>query len=134
MILLDGLEIKATELGSLDLNSIERVEIVQGAASASIYGAQGANGVIQLFSKKGKPGKISIDVSSSIVANTLLNVGDVHKARFHSLNTNANGEVVGPGPTPGTFIPLTFDPDYSHYALNVIWNSLDPNNNNNKPL
>ena len=127
MILLDGLEIKATELGSLDLNSIERVEIVQGAASASIYGAQGANGVIQLFSKKGKPGKISIDVSSSISANTLLNVGDVHKAHFHSLNTNANGEVVGSGN-----VPLTFDPDYSHYALNVIWNSLDPNNNNNK--
>jgi len=127
MILLDGVEIGATDLASLDLNSIERFEIVQGAASASIFGAQGANGVIQLFSKKGKAGKLSIDISSNISANSLLNVGDVHKARFHSLQTNANNEVIGAGN-----VPLTFDPDYSHYELNVIWNSLDPLNNNNK--
>jgi TonB-dependent SusC/RagA subfamily outer membrane receptor len=36
----------------LDVNIFERVEIVQGAAAASLYGAQGANGVIQLFTKK----------------------------------------------------------------------------------
>ncbi len=128
MILLDGIEVRATELNSLDLNSIERVEIVQGAASATIYGAQGANGVIQLFSKKGKQGKINIDISSSVSSNTLLNTGDVHKARFHSLATNANNEVIGSGD-----IPLTFDPAYSHYELNTIWNSLDTLNNNIKP-
>jgi TonB-dependent SusC/RagA subfamily outer membrane receptor len=36
------------------------VEVVQGAAAASLYGAQGANGVIQLFTKKGKAGKVNI--------------------------------------------------------------------------
>jgi TonB-linked SusC/RagA family outer membrane protein len=127
MILLDGLEVGATDLNSLDLNSIERVEIVQGAASASIYGAQGANGVIQLFSKKGRQGKISIDVSSSISANTLINHKDnLQKAKFHSLVTNANNEVLG---SSG---PLVFDPDLSDYPENVIWNSLDPTNQNNK--
>ena len=57
MILLDGLEVRATDLNSLDLSGIERIEVVQGAAAATIYGAQGANGVIQLFTKKGKAGK-----------------------------------------------------------------------------
>ena len=37
----------------LTLANIERVEVIQGAAAATIYGAQGANGVIQIFTKKG---------------------------------------------------------------------------------
>jgi TonB-dependent starch-binding outer membrane protein SusC len=128
MVLLDGLEIKATDLNSLDLTAVERVEVIQGAAASTLYGAQGANGVIQLFSKKGKSGKLNIDISSSISQNSLLNIGDVHKAKFHSLVTNANGEVTG-----GGGVPLSFDPDLSHYELNVTWNSLDPTNSNVKP-
>src|SRR6185436_10232776 len=69
MILLDGIEVKATDFNSLDVNSIERIEVIQGAAAATMYGAQGANGVIQLFSKKGRNGKLNIDISSSIAQN-----------------------------------------------------------------
>jgi TonB-dependent starch-binding outer membrane protein SusC len=47
MILLDGVEI-ATDINTIDLNSMDRVEVVQGAAASSIYGAQGANGVIPI--------------------------------------------------------------------------------------
>src|SRR5688572_29618755 len=36
-----------------DLSNVERIEVIQGAAAATIYGAQGANGVIQIFTKKG---------------------------------------------------------------------------------
>ena len=128
MILLDGLEVKATDLNSLDLTSIDRVEVIQGAASATLYGAQGANGVIQLFSKKGKNGKINIDISSGVSQNSLINQGDVHKANNHSLNTDASGNVVGGG--GGT--PLVFNPDLSTYENNVVWNSLDPTNSNVK--
>ena len=127
MILLDGIEVKATDFNSLDVNSIERIEVIQGAASATLYGAQGANGVIQLFSKKGRNGKLNIDISSSIAQNSLLNIGDVHKAFHHSLNTDANNNVVN-----SAGVPLTFDPDYSSYFDNVVWNSLDPTNSNVK--
>jgi TonB-linked SusC/RagA family outer membrane protein len=128
MILLDGLEVKATDLNSLDLTSIERVEVIQGAASATLYGAQGANGVIQLFSKKGKNGKINIDISSGISQNSLINKGNLHKANNHSLKTDANGNVVG-----GSGNPLVFNPTLSTYEENVVWNSLDPTNSNVKP-
>ncbi len=107
MILVDGLEVKATSLESLDLNSYERIEVVQGPAAASIYGAQGANGVIQLFSKKGKQGKTSITISSSVASNTLLNIGNVSKAKKHAFNVNANGEVISSGGTPLSFDPVT---------------------------
>jgi TonB-dependent SusC/RagA subfamily outer membrane receptor len=42
----------------LDLQAadIERMEIVKGAAAASLYGTQGSNGVIQIFTKRGRTG------------------------------------------------------------------------------
>lgn len=122
MILLDGVEVKGTDLNSLDLNGIERIEVVQGAASATIYGAQGANGVIQLFSKKGKIGKTRIDISSSVSSNEILNIGNVHKSEMHPFKTNANNEVIGSSGNP-----LVLDPDISLYRENVQVNLIDPN-------
>jgi TonB-linked SusC/RagA family outer membrane protein len=107
MILVDGVEVKSTPLESLDLNSYERIEVVQGPAAASIYGAQGSNGVIQLFSKKGKQGKVNITLSSSVASNTLLNIGNVNKAKNHAFNVNANGEVISSGGTVLSFDPAT---------------------------
>ncbi|MBE7170561.1 MAG: SusC/RagA family TonB-linked outer membrane protein [Williamsia sp.] len=127
MILLDGIEVAATDLNSLDLSGVERVEVVEGAAAATIYGAQGANGVIQLFSKKGKPGKIKIEVSSSVSSNTLLNVGNLHKSAFHSFTTNANGEVVS-----STGVPLSLDKVNMVYA-NPTFNLVDTGALQNKP-
>ena len=126
MILLDGMEVK-TDLASLDLNTIDRVEVVQGAASGSIYGAQGANGVIQIFTKKGKQG-IQIDVSSNYSTNSLLNVGGVSKSQFHPFATNAGGEVIG-----SSGKPLVFDPALSSYSENVQVNLVSPTSYNEKP-
>ena len=127
MILLDGIEVKATNLNTLDLSIIDRVEVVEGAASASLYGAQGANGVIQLFTKKGKVGQINVDFSSSVSRNTYLNIGNVHKANYHSFVTDANNNVIG---TSGN--PLYFDTTAGVYSENTQWPSTDPANNNNK--
>ena len=127
MILLDGVEVGATNLNSLDLGSIERVEVVQGAASASLYGAQGANGVIQLFSKRGKQGQTNIDISSSVTSNDYLNIGGLRKARLHGYNTNANNEVVN-----AAGVPIEFDPLFG-YQENVVWASTDPLNKTDKP-
>jgi outer membrane receptor protein involved in Fe transport len=128
MILIDGIQAGVTSLQTIDLNSIERVEVVQGAAAATIYGAQGANGVIQLFTKKGKAGKLNIDISSSISENTYLNVGDVAKADLHAFTTNANNEVIG-----SSGRPITFDPASGIYTENVQYNSVGVDVVNNKP-
>ena len=119
MILLDGIQVGATDLGSIDVNIIERVEVVQGAAAASLYGAQGANGVIQLFTKKAKSGKINVDFSSSATTNELLNVGNVRKADKHAFVTNANNEVISSGG-----VPLSLDPATLIYSANVQYNAL----------
>ena len=128
MILIDGLQVGATDLNSIDLNIIDRVEVVQGAAAATIYGAQGANGVIQLFTKKAKAGKINIDVSSSATTNELLNIGDVSKSRFHAFATNASGDVTSSGGTV-----LAYDNAYGSYNANVGYSALSPTSYANKP-
>lgn len=94
LILVDGVEVSSTSLQSLDLNTIDHVEVVQGAASATIYGAQGANGVIQLFTKKGKIGSTKIDVSSRISFDQPLNIGNLHQPYKHSFTTNAQGLIL----------------------------------------
>ncbi|MEO7211513.1 SusC/RagA family TonB-linked outer membrane protein [Mucilaginibacter sp.] len=94
MILVDGVESGATDISLLDLSSADRIEVVQGAAASTIYGAQGANGVIQIFTKKGQAGKPQINVSSSVAASSIINSGDVHQAKLHSFKTDASGNLV----------------------------------------
>ncbi|MCC6316690.1 MAG: TonB-dependent receptor [Gemmatimonadaceae bacterium] len=41
-------------LSDLNPNDIERVEILKGASAATLYGSEATNGVIQIFTKKGR--------------------------------------------------------------------------------
>lgn len=56
MILVDGVEVNGG-LNGLDLSAVERIEVVKGAAGGTLYGAQGTNGVIQVFTKRGSRGR-----------------------------------------------------------------------------
>ncbi|HXB06161.1 MAG TPA: SusC/RagA family TonB-linked outer membrane protein [Puia sp.] len=104
LIMVDGLQVSATDINSLDLSNIERVEVVQGAASASLYGAQGANGVIQIFTKKGKRGVPVVNFSSSYSSNSYINSGHVQKATLHPWLTDANNNIIN-----GSGQPLAYD-------------------------
>ncbi len=52
-------------LVDINPNDIERIEILKGAAAAAIYGSRASNGVVQIFTKKGKSGAPKITLSSS---------------------------------------------------------------------
>lgn len=47
---------RPSRLDDIDPSSIERVEILKGAAAATLYGTEASNGVIQIFTKKGASG------------------------------------------------------------------------------
>ncbi|MFT4152495.1 SusC/RagA family TonB-linked outer membrane protein [Parafilimonas sp.] len=116
MILLDGVELK-TDLNSIDMSTIERVEVVQGAASATLYGAQGANGVIQLFTKKGLKGRLSVNASTSYSTNEFLNTGKVHKAQLHPYLTDDDGNVISQS---GDIVELDEYGDYPYSSTEGI--------------
>ncbi len=114
MLLVDGVESGATDISLLDLSNVDRIEVVQGAASSTIYGAQGANGVIQVFTKKGVLGKPQINFSSSVAANSIINSGNVHQAMYNSFKTDANGNFLD---NSGKVIALDRDGTYP----GVVW-------------
>ncbi|MBV6521652.1 MAG: Vitamin B12 transporter BtuB [Gemmatimonadaceae bacterium] len=43
-------------LGDLNPSDIERIEVLKGAAAATLYGSEATNGVIQIFTKRGRTG------------------------------------------------------------------------------
>lgn len=52
VIILDGIEITLRDLYDLDINEIERVDILKDASAAALYGEKAANGVIVIERKK----------------------------------------------------------------------------------
>ncbi len=55
----------------VDINprDIESIEIIKGAAAAAIYGSRANNGVVQIFTKRGKSGKPQLTVGSTFRVN-----------------------------------------------------------------
>ena len=47
----------SNRLADLDPSDIERVEILKGAAAAALYGSRANNGVVQIFTKRGRAGR-----------------------------------------------------------------------------
>lgn len=51
-------------ISSLNPEDIESVSVLTGAASAALYGTQGANGVILITTKKGQEGKLRVNYTN----------------------------------------------------------------------
>ncbi|PWL38387.1 SusC/RagA family TonB-linked outer membrane protein [Flagellimonas aquimarina] len=60
-------------LVDLNPNDIERIEIIKGAAAAAIYGSRASNGVVQIFTKRGKSGDPKFTFSTNVRINELRN-------------------------------------------------------------
>jgi TonB-linked SusC/RagA family outer membrane protein len=66
----------------VDINpaDIERVEVLNGAAAAAIYGSRANAGVVQIFTKKGSNGAPKISFSSSLMVSSLRKKIDVNQS------------------------------------------------------
>jgi len=53
----------ASRLDDINPEAIERVEVLKGAAAATLYGTEASNGVIQIFTKQGAAGDTRWDAS-----------------------------------------------------------------------
>lgn len=59
-------------LSNINPDDIEDITVLKGANAAALYGSAAANGVLMITTKKGKEGKASISVSSSMLFETPL--------------------------------------------------------------
>jgi TonB-dependent SusC/RagA subfamily outer membrane receptor len=64
LIILDGI-IFTGNLSSINPADIESVDVLKDASATAVYGAQAANGVLLITSKKGAKGKAKVSFSSS---------------------------------------------------------------------
>lgn len=62
LILVDGVELTATDLASMQIDDIASFSILKDASATALYGARGANGVILITTKEGKEGKAKVHV------------------------------------------------------------------------
>src|SRR5690606_18475523 len=65
LIVLDGM-IFYGELSEINPDDIEQIDVLKDASAAAVYGAQSANGVIIVSTKKGKQGKPKINFTSNL--------------------------------------------------------------------
>lgn len=114
---------------SLSPSEIESIDILKDASSAAIYGARGANGVVLITTKKGKPGKtnVSLNVSSGISSPTHL-VSWLNAAEYKELFTeaaiNSFGEEDGLAEVEGLFDYVANGTDWRNGAVDTDWNKL----------
>ena len=91
MIILGGIDY-------LNPNDIESISVLKDAASAAIYGARGANGVILVKTKSGKAGKMRINYNSYFgVQNPWKKVSLLNATEYATLQ---NEMVAGSGNVP----------------------------------
>jgi TonB-linked SusC/RagA family outer membrane protein len=98
LVIIDG---AATHFTLADINSedIERIEVVKGAAASSLYGSNAANGVIQIFTKRGASnpeGELVVTVRNEVGRSLVPKL--IPRAEAHAWQIDAQGNYLR---TPG---------------------------------
>lgn len=78
-------------LGDINPNDIERIEVLKGAAAATLYGSEATNGVIQIFTKRGRTGERATEWN--------LGLGTGFQELRHNLPTTQFPRFTGPDGT-----------------------------------
>jgi TonB-dependent SusC/RagA subfamily outer membrane receptor len=70
-----GANVYGSPLNDINPDDIERIEVVKGAAAATLYGTDAAAGVIQIFTKRGASGAAKWNVTANTGFSTLQKFG-----------------------------------------------------------
>jgi TonB-linked SusC/RagA family outer membrane protein len=97
LFVVDGVILSNVDASSADLNSldIESVEVVKGAAGASLYGSRAANGVVQIRTARGSGlglGNTQFTFRTEYGGSAMSR--DVPRAQYHYYVVNSSGQYV----------------------------------------
>ena len=120
LVLVDGIEGNIEDVRPED---IESVSVLKDAASAAIYGAKAAGGVIMITTKSGKAGKISVEFNSYYSLSKLGRTQDkVSSWQAGKMRNEADINSGGSAPLSDEDLAKLADPDF-------LWDA-DPSNPN----
>ena len=110
LYVIDGIQTRDNIASILASNDVESIQVLKDAASAAIYGAQAANGVIIITTKKAKKGSVRVNFDASLSAQTFVQGidmldayewGDVYWQAYHNTyGVYPNSAVYGNGNIP----------------------------------
>ena len=86
LYVIDGVMTRDNIGSILSSNDVESIQVLKDASSAAIYGAQAANGVIIITTKRAKKGEVKIDFEGSLTAQTF-------QTNYDLLNATQWGDV-----------------------------------------
>jgi TonB-linked SusC/RagA family outer membrane protein len=93
LFVIDGIPMTAGTQTISDFNpsDIASVEVLKDAASQAIYGSRGSNGVILITTKRGKPGEVSVNFSTTYgVTQPFKTIPMMNGQQFADLKREAN--------------------------------------------
>lgn len=109
LIIVDDIEYDYTQLSQLNVNEIESISILKDAATTSIYGLKGANGVLVVTTTRGRAGKPRINFLAEAGINKIIRMPTFLDAYTTALlrNEATINDAYGQSQTP----VLPFTPD-----------------------
>lgn len=109
LIIVDDIEYDYTQLSQLNANEVESISILKDAATTSIYGLKGANGVLVITTTRGRAGKPRINVTSEVGFNKVIRMPEFLDAYNTAMlrNEATINDAYGQSQTP----VLPFTPD-----------------------
>lgn len=117
----------------VDINpaDIDRIEVLNGAAAAAIYGSRANAGVIQIFTKRGKTGAPQISVSTNFLVNTLRKKVPVNHApvKFGGSPETFTQDIISAIGTPAALPTNTTDVTRYDYQDYIFRTGLGTDNN-----
>ena len=108
LLIIDGINAGTADngLNGLNPNDIESIDVLKDAASAAIYGARAANGVILVTTKQGKAGKLSIQYDGFVGWSNAYKVpGLVNAQQYMQLINETNFNTYGTATNWSSLVP-----------------------------
>ena len=108
LLIIDGINAGTADdgLNGLNPNDIESIDVLKDAASAAIYGARAANGVILVTTKQGKAGKIQVQYDGYVGWSNAYKVpGTVNAKQYMQLINETNFNTYGTSTNWSSLVP-----------------------------
>lgn len=122
LFVIDGVIVDQFAFDGLDANEVENISVLKDGASASIYGARAANGVVLVTTKKGVSGKPKINYVASYGIDEATKVPETLNAYEEALFTNDYLKQTDPNyATNAAF----YTDDELEYFKSNSWNLID---------
>ena len=108
LLIIDGINSGNADdgLNGLNPNDIESIDVLKDAASAAIYGARAANGVILVTTKQGKAGKVQVQYDTYVGWSNAYKVpGTVNAQQYMQIINETNFNTYGTATNWSSIVP-----------------------------